>query len=233
MPGFESPISNRKFSAQPMRDVEVPDESGYAPPPQPAYQHGQHQFQQSASRRYNNPMNEQELADFQARMESQFNPDSNLSEIEREVKQARQDKQLAQSHLNEGARRRIEMLIGMTRMTRNVEIEGNSYVLQTLKGKEMRDAILSASEFNGTVQFPFEIRRQMLARSLRQIANISVEQFLGTYDLQARFDFIDELDDTLLNRLMDEYSALTNEAKTKYALTTTEQVKEVAEELKK
>lgn len=229
MPNFESPISSKKFSAQPMRELEVPDESGYTPPRGP----GGPQFQPSVQHRYGTPMTDQEIQEFQQRMNASFDPDANLNDMEREFKEARQHKIQSQTHLNDGARRRIEMLIGMTRVTREVEIEGNIYALQTLKGKEMREAILAASEYDGTVQSPFEIRRQMLARSLSKIANIPVAQFLGSNDLQARFDFIDELDDVLLNRLMDEYSALTKEARAKYALTTEEQVKEVAEDLKK
>lgn len=235
MPGFESPISGRKFTAAPMKDLEIPDETGYGgPPPPPHRPTRRDQFVQSAGRQYsNNPMTEQEIAEFQQRMQDNMNPDSQLSDIEREIKQARQEKLRAQTNLSDGARRRIEMLIGMTRVTREVIIENNNYVLQTLKGKEMREAIMMASEYDGTVQSPFEIRRQMLARSLCRVANVPIEQFIGDNSLEARLDFVDELDDMLLNRLMDEYSELTKEAKSKYAMTTPEQVQEVAEDLKK
>lgn len=229
MPNFESPISNKKFQGQPMRDLEVPDESGQASP----VPMGGGQFSPSISRRYGTPMTEQEIRDFQARMEAANNPDMGLSDIEREVKQQRQDKIHGQNHLNEGARKRIEMLIGMTRSTRTFEIDTNTYVLQTLKGKEMREAILAASEFDGTVQGPFEIRKQFLARSLVYVAGVSIEQFVGSNTFQARLDFIDEMDDTLLNRLMDEYSMLVKEAKEKYAMRTPEQVAEVSEDIKK
>lgn len=231
MPNIESPITNRKFAAAPMRDLEVPDESGYTPPPQQGSR--QPHFSPSVSRRYGTPMTDQEIAEFQQRMEDNMNPDSQLSDVEREIRRDRQEKIRSQNTLSDGARRRVEMLIGMTRLTREATIEGNSYVLQTLKGKEMRQAILAASEYDGTVQSPFEIRRQMLARSLSKVANLTVEQFLGDNSLEARLTFIDELDDTLLNRLMDEYSALAKEAKAKYAMTTAEQVQEVAEDLKK
>lgn len=229
MPNFESPISSKKFSAQPMRELEVPDESGYTPSRPP----NAPKFNPSVQQRYNTPMMEQDIQDFQTRMNSQMNPDSNLSDMEREFRDARQEKLRAQTHLNDGARRRIEMLIGMTRVTREIEIGGNMYALQTLKGKEMRDAILAASAFDGTVQSPFEIRRQMLGRSLCKVANVPIEQFIGSTELEARLNFIDDMDDALLNRLMDEYSTLTIEAKSKYALTSPEQVKEVAEDLKK
>ena len=232
MPNFESPISSRKFASQPMRDIEVPDETGYAPP-SPNRGTQQPQIAPSVTRRYGTPMSDQDMLEFQERANGIMDPDASLSDIERDFKRSREEKLRSQSHLNDGARRRIEMLIGMTRATREVEIGGNNYVLQTLKGKEMRDAILAAAEYDGTVQSPFEIRRQMLARSLCKVANVPIEQFVGSPSLQARFDFVDELDDTLLNRLMEEYSILTREAKAKFAITTPEQVSEVADDLKK
>jgi hypothetical protein len=232
MPNFESPLSSRKFASQPMRDIEVPDETGYT---QQAPNRGaqQGQISPSVTRRYGTPMSEQDMLEFQDRVNSIADPESHLSDMERDFKRSREDKLRSQTHLNEGARRRIEMLIGMTRLTREFTIEQNTYVLQTLKGKEMREAILAAAEFDGTVQSPFEIRRQMLARSLCKVANVPIEQFVGSPSLQARFDFVDELDDSLLNRLMEEYSLLTREAKAKFAITTAEQVSEVADDLKK
>lgn len=232
MPNFESPLSSRKFAPQPMRDIEVPDETGYTQSP-PNHGAQQPQFSPSVTRRYGAPMSEQDMLEFQERVNSQMDPDSHLSDMERDFKRSREEKLRSQTQLNDGARRRIEMLIGMTRATREVEIGGNNYILQTLKGKEMREAILAAAEFDGTVQSPFEIRRQMLARSLCKVANVPIEQFVGSPSLQARFDFVDELDDTLLNRLMEEYSILTKEAKSKFAITTSEQVSEVADDLKK
>ena len=230
MPSFDSPISSKKFASQPMRDLEVPDESGSLPLPLLWVVDSLHPLYLVAMA--NQWMNKK-FRDFQARMEAANNPDLGLSDIEREVKQQRQEKLHGQSHLNEGARKRIEMLIGMTRSTRNFEIDGNTYVLQTLKGKEMREAILSASQFDGTVQGPFEVRKQFLARSLTYVAGVPIEQFVGSTTLQARLDFVDEIDDTLLNRLMDEYSALIREAKEKYAMRAPEQIAEVSEDLKK
>ena len=97
----------------------------------------------------------------------------------------------------------------------------------------MRQAILDASQFDGTVQSPFEIRKQFLARSLVIVAGVPIDQFVGTSDFQARLDFIEEMDDQLLNRLMDEYSLLASESKQRYAIKKQEEVAEVIDDLKK
>jgi len=230
MPSFESPLTNKKFAAQPMRDIEVPDESGYnQPPPNMGPK-----FNPSVSHRMDPNFSEQDIQDFQNRMNANMNPDSNLSDIEREIKHQREEKIRGQTHLNDGARRRIEMLIGMTRLYKTVIIdENNTFALQTLKGKEKREAIVAASQFDRTVESPFEIRLQFLARALTHVANVPIEQFIGSNSLGAKLEFIEELDDILLNRLMDEYTALDKEAQNKYSMQTVEQAKEIAEDLKK
>lgn len=230
MTKIESPLGNQTFQERPMRHLEIPDESGFQSPPTPM---GGGNFSPSVSRRFGTPMDEEEIRNFQERMQSQMDPESSLSEAEREFKRAREERKRGMTNLNEGARKRVEMLIGMTRVTHSVDIEGNTYVFQTLKGKEMREAILAASEFDGTVQSPFEIRKQMLARSLVQIAGMPISQFIGSDTLQAKFEMIDLMDDVLLNRLMDEYSKMVKEARNKYAIKSTEEVKEVVEDLKK
>jgi hypothetical protein len=226
MPSFESPITSRKFAAQPMRDLNIPDESGYTqPPPQ----------QVRPPQQYGNQMSAQEFQAFQERMNAQSElPENNLAEIEQEMVIARKQKAQGKTPLNEGARNRIEMLLGMTRQTREVKFdENNVYVLRSMTGKEYREAIKAASAFDLTVESPFEVRLQMVARSLFMIAGIPVGQFLGSNTLEARLEFVEELDDVLLNRLFDEYTSLKKECQEKYGLNTIGQVQEVAEDLKK
>lgn len=219
MPSFDSPLGKRKITSQPLREFDVPDESGQTFNVDEAIRSGGLK-----------QLNMDEISQFQARA-SQSEEDP--GEFEREVKAAKEARRRGIERLNDGARRRIEMLIGMTRSTKTVVIEDNSYVFQTLKAKEMREAIMAASAFDGTVQSPFEVRKQLLARSLVQVGNIDIEQFIGSNSLDDKLLFIDELDDALLNRLYDEYIVLTKDAREKYAVKDEGQVKEVVGDLKK
>lgn len=224
MPHFDSPIGSKKFASAPLKEFDVPDESGYSEPSNPT---------PPAKQRNVAVPNEDELVSFQSRLESQ---EESPAEIERQIKQAKMAQQAARQgkeRLNDGARRRIEMLVGMTRSAREVIIGENTFVLQTLKSKEMREAMMAAAEYDGTIQSPFEIRRQLLGRSLKQVAGVDIEQFVGSSALEARFAFVDEQDDTLLNRLYEEYLTLVREAKSKYAIKTEEEAKEVIDDLKK
>ena len=215
MPNFESPIGGRKFASNTMRNFEVPDESEY-----------------DAGLPQQNFVEENFAREYHAR-DPFMQPQKSEVEIEKEIRAAREAKRLGREKMSDGAKRRIEMLLGMTRVTREVDISGNIFVLRTLKSKEMSDAIFEVSKVDGTTQAPYEIRRQLLARSLTHIAGVEIEQFIGSNTLQSRLDFVDELDDSVLTRLYMEYTVLSSEARNKYAAKTEQEVKEVLEDLKK
>lgn len=228
MSNFESPLGNRKFGASGvgMREFNVPDENML---PEIVKESVNPVFRRKMA------VDQSSITEFQNRVSQPLpnTSDYNIADIEQEVRAAREAKKTGKERLNEGALRRINMLLGMTRSTREFSFMGNSFVLQTLKAKEMREAIMAAAEFAGTVQEPFEIRRQFLARSLVQIASVEIEQFLGSTSLDAKLIFIEELDDALINRLYDEYLLLRKEAINKYAINTIDEAKEVMEDLKK
>lgn len=222
MPKFRSPLGDKDFPGQTLKEFDVPDETEE----QPAMRmHG------PSLHGPQNPVDIRSAMEFQERMR-QRSPEED-AEIERQIRTAREAKRLGRERLGDGAKRRIEMLIGMTRTTREVDLNGNKFILQTLRSKEMREAMMSASEFDGTVQSPFEVRRQLLSRSLTEIAGVEFAQFVGSDSLEAKLELIDNLDEAVLNRLFDEYSTLVKESREKYAIQTPEQVKEVADDLKK
>lgn len=227
MPKIESTITNKQFKGQPMKDLSVPDETGYQPP-QPPQQHRHFeqqvpQFDQEAMREFN--------AGLQPPRPGV--PMKELSDEEMRIIELKKAKREGKERLSDGAKRRIDMLINMTRLTRDLEIEGQQYKLQSLKSKELREALVATAEFEGTIQILFETRKQLLARSLIIVAGVDIQQFLNSDDPQDRIDFIEEMDHALLLRLYNEYLSLAQEAQEKYALKTEAQVKEVVEDLKK
>jgi hypothetical protein len=224
MAGYDSPIGKKQFTGQPLRETVIPDATGYSrsvgrPPPD------------------QQPMDEAALRDFAARMNGAPPQMPTISQeqlaLEQEFRDAREAKRTGHERLSDGARRRIEMLVGMTRGTRTVQIENNTYVLQTLRDKELREAVLQASAKDGTVESPFEIRTQLVARSLVQVAGMDFNQFVGSNELEAKLDFIGEMDHYLLGRLYDEYLEMVKEARERYAIKNETDAQEVVEDLKK
>lgn len=223
MASYDSPIGKKQFQGQPIKETVIPDESGYT-------------ASSVSSRQPNFQLDDVALRDFNTRMGSAQMPpmpSQDQAELEQQFREAREAKKLGKERLNEGARRRIEMLVGMTRATRTVTLENNVYVLQTLRDQELRDAVVSASAFDGSVQSPFEIRKQLLARSIIQIAGMDFDQFIGSRDLEAKLDCITLFDHYLLGRLYDEYLAMVKEARERYAIKDETDAKEVVEDLKK
>lgn len=227
MPKFDSPIGSKQFQGQPMRDIAVPDESGYppqAPMPRqarpPVHDHSPPVFDEAAFR------------DFQAQM-NPVQPVREMSDFERDILAQKKAKQEGRERLSEGARRRIEMLVDMSRMTRTFDINGTTFTLQTLRNKEAREVLIASFPFDGTIQFSFEHAKQTLARSLIAIAGTDINQFLSSSSLEVKLDFIEELPQALFTRLFNEYNVLDKEAQDKFALKTDADVKEVVEDLKK
>jgi hypothetical protein len=173
------------------------------------------------------------MRDFQSRMQPPPPQMREVSNVEQEFLAAKKAKREGKERLSEGAKRRVEMLVGMTRLSRDVEVAGNMYRLQSLSSRELRDALTATAEYDGTIQLVFETRKQLLARSLVVIAGVETSQFLYSEELDVRLDFIELMDHALLLRLYNEYVLLANEAQDKYAIKTQAEVQEVLEDLKK
>lgn len=153
--------------------------------------------------------------------------------LEKEFQTARQMKATNKVKISDGAKRRIEMLMGMTYETRVSNINGQTYTFRILSANETREAIKAVMPYDGTVEAPFEARRQFLARSLTHIDGVELGQFLGDSSLEIALEFIDALGNKLVDRLYTEYTLLCNESKNKYSIKSEEDLKEVVEDIKK
>lgn len=238
MTTFESPLGKKTISGgKPLREFEVPDES----------ENTSQNFQQfdvdSAIRSPGmKQLNMQEIQAFQAKMNgapefhappsSQFYQ-QNDTDTEKEIRQAREMKRQGKERLTEGAKRRLESLLGMIRHTHEVQVGNVVFVLQTLTGKETREAIKGAAEFDGTVESPFEIRIQLLARSISYIGGVEFDQFVGSSNIDIKLLFIEELDDIVLNKLYDNYIEMNRNAKKKFSVNNAAEAQEVISDIKK
>lgn len=158
-----------------------------------------------------------------------------VTQFEQDVKAARLEKTIGTPKISDGARKRIELLANIGRLTKDVSIGGVVFTIRTLKSKEARDAAtLTFTTSLTQLDASFEVRRQQLARSLIKIDGNSVGDVIGDASIEATLSFIeDELEDIVVNKLFDEFVSLKKEAQNKYGLNSNEDVKEVIEDLKK
>lgn len=222
MSNFDSPLGKKSFNTQALREFDVPDASdqyGDAPQGRPIHRIQRGMPDDSAIAEFQNRLQQTELRD--------------PAEIEQEIRAAKEARRVGVERITDGAKRRVEMLLGMTRHTKDIDVKGNVFTFQVLKGKEMRAAILAASKYDGTVEGPFEMRKQYLARSITHVAGVEIGNFLSSNSLETKLAFIDELDEPLLNHLYDGYVQLAKEAREMYGIKDENDAKEVMEDLKK
>lgn len=162
-----------------------------------------------------------------------------VSEFEKQIKKAREEKVSGISRIDPNSRRRVEMLLQMYRSEKEIEHDGIKYVLQTLKTQEADIVIREASKRNTNNEFKMEISRQTLVRALKSIEGLSLSDFLGISSfskeeqMEIKLDFIDQMDLAMSSFLMEENSKLSSDHNKKYAVKNDEDAKEVLEEIKK
>lgn len=162
-----------------------------------------------------------------------MNEEQRKSELEKKIKQARRDK--IENRVSAEAKKRIEMLAGIGRATKEVELEGHTFVLRGLNGRDQRELSLlgfaMASEQRG--DFQFEIRSQILGRALVSIDGASFASIVGSDDLDVKMEALELMDDAILQFLMSTYRIFSKENDEKYEIKTIDEAKEVIEDIKK
>lgn len=234
MPGFKSDITNKNFQSRGLREVEVTDESEQVYSPAPPIDYSNEPDIDTINARLASrglpPLDQHNMRAIENKRMIQ---QESVQEVETRIRDARKQKQSGRERLTPAAKRRIEMLCDFSKNTKDIEIDGNLYILKTLKGKEMRQALVAASTFDQTIDLPFETRRHLLARSLVQIAGTDVELFLGDDSLETKLEFLEELDELVLDELYNGYLKLVAEVKARYAVKSSEDAEGVLADLKK
>lgn len=236
MPKFDSPITNKTVASAPLQEFSVPDESqgtssiDFDTIDKHRIDRGLPPLDDNTKRAmYANQMQNQ--APRQVAPSIPAGP--SFEELEQQIAATKKAQYAGNQRLNDAARKRIDILCGVSRGTREVDIDGNKYSLRTLKGKEHRAAIVAAAEWDGSAHAAFEIRKQLLARAIVQVTGYDLGLFVGDNSIEARLEFVDELEEPMLNKLYSEYLNMVQETQNKYFPQTETQVKEVMEDLKK
>ena len=157
---------------------------------------------------------------------------SHEEKLVHEMYQAKKEKGKI-DRLSPGAKKRIEQLLGMMRLTKEVEMNGIIFSLRTLNAEESRSVLHAAAQYDGTVETPFELRKQTLSYALEKINGDRIADFLGSPDRSVILEFLDELDENAVSILFRNYTSLSNETDKRYGIVSDQDAKEVLEDLKK
>ena len=168
-------------------------------------------------------------------------------------RQAMEKQEEVENRALQEAKRRVEIITGLGRKTKDVKIEtdeGNlTFTLRTLKTFEqncLAQVVESVDRItlpSGAVSFTptsmFKIKTEALSHSLFLVDGQSVDVVLGTANMDyedqvaSRKDLVREMDGALIDHLFLEYEELSKEAYDGYAPKTAEEAKEVVETVRK
>lgn len=163
-----------------------------------------------------------------------FSDEVSVNDLEARLDAARREKRDAQNKATPAAKSRIDHLIGLGRATVDVQIENTVFSLRTLKSRELREATnIVIVDGASNADSIFELRVQYLARALYAVDGYPIKQVLNSDDPEVTVEFLNEMDESIVECLYSHYSKLSKENTEKYAIKTDQDVKEVAESLKK
>lgn len=166
--------------------------------------------------------------DFQQSMPS-------MDELESRAREINRQRLENVNKITDVAKKRIEILANIGKLTKDVEIGGYSFTIKTLKAKETREAAVATFATSLTqIEASYEARKQQLARSIIKIDGQNIEDIIGGASLEDKIKFIEEhLEDVVVEKLWNEFVSLKEESKTKYGINTQKDSEEVSEDLKK
>jgi hypothetical protein len=155
-------------------------------------------------------------------------------DVEQRYTQAREERAASMNKIGSENKTRIEILANIGRLTKDVMIGGTTFTLRTLKAKETREAALASYSISKTeLDLSFNARQQQIARSIVKIDGHDFGLTIGSDDFDKKLEFIEELEENVVNKLFNEFMSLKKEAEDKYGISTVAEAKEVGEDLKK
>jgi Mg/Co/Ni transporter MgtE len=158
-------------------------------------------------------------------------PQGMSSDMSREqLQRMRQESKQAKGEVSSKARNRIEVLLGLKRKTKEVEVEGVKFTLKSLKHSEYQEIFNSLSKMSDANNFvvSLELQIQSLSRSITHIDSIPVESVLNAESVDDVIEYFREFDNELIEQLYNEFKSLKEAGEVK-----PEEEKEVNEDLKK
>ncbi len=226
MPTIKSQLGDKSVEGYQRKVLTVEDESGNTghPPPQ-GYEPIDPRMQEEPQQ----PRRRRRTYGQQAQAKSVLTNDQR-----HEYGSQKRDVYAQQSRISSANKNRIEILLGIGRLTKEVEYDEVIFSLQSLKSREMREIFDSIKDRKvNDLDINYEIRAQTLARSLYEINGHSFEDFIGSRSVEDKMAFIDELQERTVTFLHEKYSEMVDENKEKFKVENKEDAEEVIENIKK
>lgn len=126
----------------------------------------------------------------------------------KELEQLRKNKKESLHKAPEGAKQRLDYLLGISRLGEDVEVDNVVFSIRSLKAKETQEVIESVVSAQVNAVQAFEMRAHTMARSIYKIDGQDLGLVIGSNDIEDKVNFVKELDESLLNYLYERYTKM-------------------------
>ena len=126
-----------------------------------------------------------------------------------QLKNSRKEAQVQRNRIPEGVKKRLEILTGIGRLSEDINVDGITFSIRSLKPKENKEIVEAAAKEDLAVSQAYEIRTQTMARSIYKIDGQDVDAVIESDKIEDKIKFVQEvLEESLLNFLYNKYQAL-------------------------
>lgn len=163
-----------------------------------------------------NAQNQRELiiddqSDYGSQIPSHLRNNPNVRINEQEAQELRNfSRETAAAKKNERppqkAVSRLEVLVGIGRLTTEVKIDNVKFCLRSLKNKEVRDVINRSLGEENSFNQTMVLRNSTLAYSLFEIEGDSISNYIGDDDFESRVELIEEFSSNTVDELWKAYN---------------------------
>lgn len=167
---------------------------------------------------------------------SSFNDGIDWNDAEARIAQAKAKKKEIkelQSKAHPAATSRLELLLGIGRLTTDVIIDNVKFSLRSLKNKEFKEVITYFGQQDIKTKFDelIVMRNATLSFSLYKVDDEDVHSFIGNSELKSVIDLIEGMEDSVVDKLWVAYKKMIKENDSQDALGKT--AEEIVENIKK
>jgi len=130
--------------------------------------------------------------------------------------------------------RKLDSLLHSTIIKKEIVIDDVlRFTIKNLNNEEQMRSILAATEAKFKIEESSIIRDYMVAQSIDNVSNMTIEQIFGKDSLEFRLYLVKKIDDKIVMRLHQEILLFQEECEKKYGVKTEDEFNKLIEEIKK
>lgn len=152
---------------------------------------------------------------------------------EKDLEKLREEKKSNINKVDRSTINSLEVIIGIGRIIKDVLIEDINFSIRSLKSKEIKEVLRIGLKAKDKIDELYSVRSATLAYALYEINNIPLEVLLKDENIDAKLNFIEELDDFVAEKLYKEYTNMVKEYKKQAQQDLGSNMEEIVETIKK